>query len=261
MRFPFHEGDMISISQNCQKAKYRPSARGLSIKTDLPKRSNFVSPDRKAKSDIVARFVRIARKQRLDYDDFLYVCQQARRKLGLRKPRQEHRLPQLLSESDMKKLTKVAIYARVSTADQNPESQLLALRKYAAQRGFTIYKEYVDHVTGSPSKRAARRNPADVAYRKLMEDVGKRVVDCVLVWKYDRFARSLGVLVAALQQFASLGVDFISYTQNIDTTTPMGRLFYHIIGSFAEFEREMIVERVRAGLNNARAKGKSWAGL
>lgn len=78
----------------------------------------------------------------------------------------------------------------------------------------------------------------------------------MLVWKYDRFARSLGALTAALQEFRDLGVDFISYTQAIDTTTPMGRLFFHVIGSFAEFEREVIVERVRAGLANARAKGK-----
>jgi DNA invertase Pin-like site-specific DNA recombinase len=88
-----------------------------------------------------------------------------------------------------------------------------------------------------------------------MDDVGKRRVDCVLVWKYDRFARSLSVLVSALEHFHSLGVDFISYTQHIDTTTPMGRLFYHLIGSFAEFERALIVERVRAGLARAKAKG------
>lgn len=90
-----------------------------------------------------------------------------------------------------------------------------------------------------------------------MEDASRRSFDCVLVWKYDRFARSLSILVAALQQFSTLGIDFISYTQNIDTTTAMGRLFCHVIGSFSGFEREMIVERVRAGLANARAKGKS----
>ena len=89
-----------------------------------------------------------------------------------------------------------------------------------------------------------------------MADARRRRFDCVLVWKYDRFARSLGALVAALQEFRDLGVDFISHTQAIDTTTPMGRLFFHVIGSFAEFEREVIVERVRAGLANARAKGK-----
>jgi len=154
------------------------------------------------------------------------------------------------------KPTLVAIYARVSTGEQNPEAQLLALREYVARRGFSIYKEYVDHVSGDLERRRTRRQN-DSAYRELMADAARRTFDCVLVWKYDRFARSLAVLVSALQQFSTLGIDFISYTQNIDTTTPMGRLFYHVIGSFAEFEREMIVERVRAGLANARAKGKS----
>jgi DNA invertase Pin-like site-specific DNA recombinase len=148
----------------------------------------------------------------------------------------------------------VAIYARVSTNEQNPEGQLLALRDYATRRGFAVYKEYVDRVSGDLGHRKAKRQN-DQAYRDLMDDAGRRAFDCVLVWKYDRFARSLSVLVTALQHFASLRIDFISYTQSIDTTTPMGRLFYHVIGSFAEFEREMIVERVRAGLANARAKG------
>ena len=156
----------------------------------------------------------------------------------------------------MTKPTLVAIYARVSTGEQNPEAQLLALREYASRRGFSIYKEYVDHVSGDVERRRAKRQN-DRAYRELMEDASRRSFDCVLVWKYDRFARSLSILVAALQQFSTLGIDFISYTQNIDTTTAMGRLFYHVIGSFSEFEREMIVERVRAGLANARAKGKS----
>jgi DNA invertase Pin-like site-specific DNA recombinase len=155
----------------------------------------------------------------------------------------------------MKRPTTVAIYARASTTDQDPEAQLFALRAYAAQRGFEIYKEYIDYVSGNTQERTAPRKAKDTAYRTLMEDVGKRRVDCVLVWKYDRFARSLSVLVAALEQFRSLGVDFISYTQYIDTTTPMGRLFYHIIGSFAEFERELIVERVRVGLARAKARG------
>jgi DNA invertase Pin-like site-specific DNA recombinase len=155
----------------------------------------------------------------------------------------------------LKKST-VAIYARVSTNDQNPEAQLLALREYADRREFTIYREYVEHVSGDAERRRAKRQN-DRAYRELMEDAGRRKFDCVLVWKYDRFGRSLSILVAALQQFSALGIDFISYTQNIDTTTAMGRLFYHVIGSFAEFEREMIVERVRAGLANARAKGKT----
>ncbi len=145
--------------------------------------------------------------------------------------------------------TRVAIYARVSTTDQKPELQLRELRDYAAHRGFVVQREYVDQASGDARRRAPE-------FDELMADARRRRFDCVLVWKYDRFARSLGALVAALQEFRDLGVDFISHTQAIDTTTPTGRLFFHVIGSFAEFERDVIVERVRAGLANARAKGK-----
>lgn len=164
--------------------------------------------------------------------------------------------PEYGNGSVLKKSTVVAIYARVSTSEQNPEGQLLALREYAGRRGFEVQKEYVDHVSGDAERRRLKRQN-DRAYRELMEDAHRRKFDCVLVWKYDRFARSLSILVAALQEFSAFGIDFISYTQNIDTTTATGRLFYHVIGSFAEFEREMIVERAKAGLANARAKGKT----
>ena len=147
--------------------------------------------------------------------------------------------------------TRVAIYARVSTGEQSPEAQLRELRAYAAHRGFVVTREYVDQATGDVRRR--RRAPE---FEALMADARRRRFDCVLVWKYDRFARTLGALIGALQEFRDLGVDFISHTQAIDTTTPMGRLFFHVIGSFAEFERDVIVERVRAGLANARAKGK-----
>src|SRR5215207_3159360 len=146
---------------------------------------------------------------------------------------------------------RVAIYARVSTGEQNPELQLRELRDCAERRGFIIHREYVETVPGDVRRR--KRAPE---FEAMMADARRRRFDCVLVWKYDRFARSLGALVAALQEFRDLGVDFISHTQAIDTTTPMGRLFFHVIGSFAEFERDVIVERVRAGLANARAKGK-----
>jgi DNA invertase Pin-like site-specific DNA recombinase len=146
---------------------------------------------------------------------------------------------------------RVAIYARVSTGEQSPEAQLHELRDYAERRGFLIHREYVDQASGDVRRR--RRAPE---FEALMADARRRRIDCVLVWKYDRFARSLGALIAALEEFRDLGVDFISHTQAVDTTTPMGRLFFHVIGSFAEFEREMIAERVRAGLANARAKGK-----
>jgi hypothetical protein len=111
--------------------------------------------------------------------------------------------------------------ARVSTGEQNPEAQLFALREYASRRRFSIFKEYVDHVSGHVERRRAKRRN-DRAYRELMEDASRRSFDCVLVWKYDRFARSLSILVTALQQFSTLGIDFISYIQNIDTTTAMG---------------------------------------
>ncbi len=153
------------------------------------------------------------------------------------------------------KKLKAAIYARVSSTDQNPEAQLTELREYANKRGFEIYREYVDYVTGDFKKRKRSKKQKGQAYLDLMEDARKRKIDCVLVWKYDRFARSLSVLITDLEEFNNLGVDFISYTQNIDTTTPIGRLFYNVIGSFAEFERETIVERVKAGLANAKAKG------
>ena len=145
---------------------------------------------------------------------------------------------------------RVAIYARVSTDEQNPELQLRELRDYAERRGFVIHREYIERASGD---RRRRRAPE---FEALMIDARRRRFDCVLVWKYDRFARTLGALIAALEEFRDLGVDFISHTQAIDTTTPMGRLFFHVIGSFAEFERDVIVERVKAGLANARAKGK-----
>jgi DNA invertase Pin-like site-specific DNA recombinase len=150
---------------------------------------------------------------------------------------------------------KAAIYARVSTTEQNPEMQLTALREYAGRRGFTVFKEYVDQVTGNLDKRkkSKRRAPAFTA---MMEDAHQRRFDVVLVWKFDRFARSLTGLIEALHTFSSLGIDFISSTQAIDTTTPMGRLFFHMVGAFAEFERELIVERVNQGLKNARDRGQ-----
>jgi DNA invertase Pin-like site-specific DNA recombinase len=120
---------------------------------------------------------------------------------------------------------RVAIYARVSTSDQNPEAQLLALREYATRRGFAVHREYVDRVSGEVTRRRHRAPE----FEALMADARRRRFDCVLVWKYDRFARSLGALIAALAEFNALGINFISHTQNIDTTTPMGRLFFYLV--------------------------------
>lgn len=148
-------------------------------------------------------------------------------------------------------MKRVALYARVSTADQNAAMQLGELREFAERRGFTVYREYVDIITGNVT---GRKKPA--AYTDLMADAKRRRFDIVAVWKFDRLARSLTALLGALETFSSLGIDFISATQDVDTTTPMGKLFFQVVGAFAEFERSLIVERVRAGLDYARRAGK-----
>lgn len=147
-------------------------------------------------------------------------------------------------------MSRAAIYARVSTFDQDPNLQLAELREYAHKRNFPIHQEYVDHVTGDASK---RRNA--VEFERLMKDARRRQFDIVLVWKFDRFARSLQTLLDGLQTFGSLGIDFVSATQDIDTTTPMGRLFFQMVGAFSEFERSLIVDRVRSGIADAKRRG------
>jgi DNA invertase Pin-like site-specific DNA recombinase len=122
------------------------------------------------------------------------------------------------------------------------------LRRYAAQR-FAVIREYVDiGISG-----AQRRRPnLDL----LMADARKRRFDVVLVWKFDRFARSLKHLMDTLEDLQVLGIDFVSYTEGVDTTTPSGRLLFHLVGAVAQFERDLIAERVRAGIAHARANGK-----
>lgn len=144
----------------------------------------------------------------------------------------------------------VAIYARVSTSDQNPDAQLDELRRYADVRGFSVFRQYVDYATGAVEKRRKQ-----TAYDQLLKDAHALKFRCVLVWKFDRFARSLAALLQALKTFEALGIDFISTTQAIDTTTPMGRFFFSVVGAFAEFERELIVERIAVGIKNAKQKG------
>jgi len=145
---------------------------------------------------------------------------------------------------------RVAIYARVSTLDkgQDPETQLMALREYAGRRGFEIMGEYIDHASGAREDRPR--------YRALLEAARKRRLDVVLVWRYDRFARSTHALVNALKEFHHLGVDFISYQENVDTTTPQGELIFTIMASLAQFESTLISDRVKAGMARARAQGK-----
>jgi DNA invertase Pin-like site-specific DNA recombinase len=145
---------------------------------------------------------------------------------------------------------RVAIYARVSTIDkrQDPETQLMALREYAERRGFQMVGEYIDYASGTREDRPQ--------YQALLDTVRKRQVDIVLVWRYDRFARSTQALVQALKAFQSLGVDFISYQENIDTTTPQGEMIFTVMASLAQFESALISERVKAGMARAKAQGK-----
>lgn len=146
---------------------------------------------------------------------------------------------------------RVGIYARVSTLiGQSPEMQLAELREYASRRGWEIYGEYVDSgVSGSKESRPE--------LNRLMSDVHLRRFDVVLCWKVDRFGRSLKHLVNALADLDSYGVAFVSLRDNLDLSTPSGRLMFQIIGAMAEFERSLIQERVRAGLRNAKLKGKT----
>lgn len=144
---------------------------------------------------------------------------------------------------------RAAIYARVSTADQHPENQLLDLRRFGRERGFKIVGEFVDHgVSGNRE----RRPELD----RLMDAARKRKIDIVLVWRFDRFARSVRHLVLALEELNGLGVAFISYSENVDTSTPMGKAMFTIIGAMAELERNVLIERVRAGMARARKQGK-----
>jgi DNA invertase Pin-like site-specific DNA recombinase len=146
---------------------------------------------------------------------------------------------------------RVALYARVSTlAGQSPEMQLTELREYASRRGWEISGEYVDAgVSGSRESRPE--------LNRLMADVHRRFFDAVLCWKIDRFGRSLKHLVNALADLNSYGVAFVSLHDNLDLSTPSGRLMFQIIGAMAEFERSLIQERVRSGLRNAKLKGKT----
>jgi len=143
------------------------------------------------------------------------------------------------------------MYARVSTKDkgQDADLQLRELREYAKQRGWMIAGEYVDQgVSGSKDSRPE--------LNRLMLDAKQRKIDVVLVWKLDRFGRSLKHLVNALAELEALGVAFVSLRDAFDLTTPAGRLMFGVVAAMAEFERDLIKERVKAGIANAKAKGR-----
>ena len=146
---------------------------------------------------------------------------------------------------------RAGLYARVSTSNgqQDPEMQLRELREYAERRGWQIAEEYIDEgVSGSKDSRPA--------LNRLVNDAHRRRFEAVLVWRFDRFARSVSHLLRALENFQALGVDFVSLSENVDTSTPTGKMVFTVLGAVAELERSLIIERVKAGLRNARSKGK-----
>ncbi len=145
---------------------------------------------------------------------------------------------------------RVALYARVSTTDQSTDSQLLDLRRYVRERGWDIFNEFVDEgISGTKDSRPA--------LNELMNDAKKRRFDVVLVWRFDRFARSTKHLILALEEFKNLGIDFVSYQENIDTSSPLGSAIFTIISAVAQLERDIIAERVKAGLRRAKENGRT----
>lgn len=143
---------------------------------------------------------------------------------------------------------RVVLYGRVSTTEQSAAMQIEELRAYCARRQWGIVEEFIDAgVSGSKESRPA--------LNRLLADAKRRKFDAVLVYRYDRFARSLRQLVNALAEFDALGIHFVSLHEGVDTSTPNGRLVFGIFASIAEFERELIRGRVRSGLAAARARG------
>jgi DNA invertase Pin-like site-specific DNA recombinase len=148
-------------------------------------------------------------------------------------------------------LVRAALYARVSTVNQGQDSsmQTRELREYCKHRGWKLAGEYIDDgISGAKDSRPE--------LNKLMADAHRRRFDAVVVWRFDRFARSVSHLLRALEHFKALGIEFVSLSEQVDTSTPTGKMIFTVLGAVAELERSLIAERVKAGLRNARAKGK-----
>lgn len=145
---------------------------------------------------------------------------------------------------------RVAAYARVSTSNhhQDPEVQLRDIRAFCQYKGWQIVETYIDKgVSGAKASRPA--------LNKMMADAAEKKFDVVIVWKFDRFARSAQHMLKALEAFQANGIAFVSTTENIDTSTPTGKMVFTVLAAVAEMERAITVERIHAGLRNARAKG------
>ena len=145
-------------------------------------------------------------------------------------------------------MQRTALYLRVSTIDQHLETQLYDLRGLAAQRGFEIVTEYTDKISGAKAKRPG--------LDQLLADARRRKFDVVMVWAFDRIARSVRHFLEVLDELNHLNIEFVSFRENVDTGGALGRAMVVIIGAIAELERNLIVERVRAGMRRARLEGR-----
>jgi DNA invertase Pin-like site-specific DNA recombinase len=157
-----------------------------------------------------------------------------------------------VASESLRQRKNAAIYARVSTTNhgQDVSTQTRDLERFAQARGWHLVDSYLDvGISGSKDKRPQ--------LDRLMADAHKRRFDIVIVWRFDRFARSVSHLFRALETFNALGIAFVSLSEQMDTTTPTGKMIFTVLAAVAELERSLIVERVRAGLRNARAKGKT----
>jgi DNA invertase Pin-like site-specific DNA recombinase len=143
---------------------------------------------------------------------------------------------------------RAVLYLRVSTFDQHPETQLYDLRGLAAQRGWEIIEEYSDTISGAKAKRPG--------LDRLMADARRGKFDVVLVWAFDRIARSVRHFLEVLDELTHLNLEFVSFRENVDTGGPLGRAMIVIIGAIAELERNLIIERVRAGMRRAKLEGR-----
>ncbi len=145
-------------------------------------------------------------------------------------------------------MKRAGLYLRVSTVDQHPETQLNDLRQMASQRGLEIVAEYTDRISGTKAKRPG--------LDQMMTDARRGRFDVILVWASDRIARSVKHFLDVLDELDRIGVEYVSFRENIDTGGPLGRALVVIIGAIAELERSLIVERVRAGMRRARLEGQ-----
>src|SRR5258705_4961508 len=156
-----------------------------------------------------------------------------------------------MAETILHRPPRAALYGRVSTTNhgQDVGLQTREMTQFAKARGWQIFGEYVDAgVSGAKDSRPE--------LNRLMADAHKRRFDVVCVWRFDRFARSVSHLLRALETFKALGIDFVSFSEQMDTSTPTGKMVFTVLGAVAELERSLIVDRVRAGMRNARAKGR-----